>query len=108
MIVGSPLFPCQNARVQAFNNGSTTANVGVQHSYTSIIDGLKKVYFGEGGFRGLYSGICSTVLRTGVGPAVQLAAVDNLQRDLGNKLHDWSHITSVVLVSPCPGFLVAI
>jgi solute carrier family 25, member 34/35 len=64
---GSPFFLVKT-RLQSF---SPFLPVGTQHNYRNSVDGLKKIYGGEG-IKGLYRGVGAAMVRTGFGSSVQL------------------------------------
>lgn len=64
---GSPFFLVKT-RLQSF---SPSAPVGTQHEYKNAVDGMRKIYKGEG-IKGLYRGVGAAMVRTGFGSSVQL------------------------------------
>lgn len=64
---GSPFFLVKT-RLQSF---SPFLPVGTQHRYRNSVDGLWKIYGGEG-IKGLYRGVEAAMVRTGFGSSVQL------------------------------------
>lgn len=98
---GSPFFLVKT-RLQSF---STNLPVGTQHNYRNAIDGLSKIYRGEG-IRGLYRGVGAAMIRTGFGSSVQLPtyffAKRRLMRHAGMEEGPALHLTS----SAVSGFVV--
>lgn len=64
---GSPFFLVKT-RLQSY---SPAHPVGAQHQYKNAIDGMSKIYRGEG-IAGLYRGVGAAMVRTGFGSSVQL------------------------------------
>ncbi|KAK9458790.1 mitochondrial carrier domain-containing protein [Lipomyces oligophaga] len=66
-IAGSPFFLVKT-RMQSY---SPVFQVGTQTHYKNLWDGLSSIFKAEG-FKGLYRGVDSAILRTGAGSSVQL------------------------------------
>ncbi|KAK9478106.1 mitochondrial carrier domain-containing protein [Lipomyces japonicus] len=66
-IAGSPFFLVKT-RMQSY---SPAFQVGTQTHYKSLFHGLRTIYSSEG-FKGLYRGCASAIMRTGAGSSVQL------------------------------------
>lgn len=100
-MAGSPFFLVKT-RLQSF---SPFLPVGTQHKYKNSIDGLNKIYKGEG-IRGLYRGMSASMIRTGFGSSVQLPtyffAKRRLVRHLGMEDGPALHLLS----STASGFVV--
>lgn len=64
---GSPFFLVKT-RLQSF---SPSRPVGTQHQYKNALDGMSKIFKGEG-IGGLYRGVGAAMVRTGFGSSVQL------------------------------------
>ncbi|KAH8588176.1 mitochondrial oxaloacetate transport protein-like protein [Bisporella sp. PMI_857] len=64
---GSPFFLVKT-RLQSY---SPFAPVGTQHEYKNAVDGMRRIYKGEG-ITGLYRGVGAAMVRTGFGSSVQL------------------------------------
>jgi solute carrier family 25, member 34/35 len=98
---GSPFFLVKT-RLQSF---SPFLPVGTQHSYKNSVDGLRKIYGGEG-IKGLYRGVGAAMVRTGFGSSVQLPtyffAKRRLVKHLGMEEGPALHLAS----STVSGFVV--
>lgn len=98
---GSPFFLVKT-RLQSY---SPFLPVGTQHNYKNSIDGLSKIYRGEG-VKGLYRGVGAAMVRTGFGSSVQLPtyffAKRRLVRHLGMEDGPALHLAS----STASGFVV--
>ncbi|KAK6536463.1 Mitochondrial oxaloacetate carrier protein [Arthrobotrys megalospora] len=66
-IAGSPFFLFKT-RLQSY---SPAFPVGTQHPYKNFVEAARTIYSSEG-FKGLYRGVTSAVVRTGAGSSVQL------------------------------------
>ncbi|KAK6357087.1 Mitochondrial oxaloacetate carrier protein [Orbilia javanica] len=66
-IAGSPFFLFKT-RLQSY---SPAFPVGTQHPYKNFVEAGRTIYSAEG-FKGLYRGVTSAVVRTGAGSSVQL------------------------------------
>lgn len=100
---GSPFFLVKT-RLQSF---SPAAPVGTQHQYKNAVDGMRKIYRGEG-VKGLYRGVGAAMVRTGFGSSVQLPtyffAKRRLVKHLGMKDGPALHLAS----STASGFVVCV
>jgi len=98
---GSPFFLVKT-RLQSY---SPFAPVGTQHEYRNAVDGMRKIYKGEG-IRGLYRGVGAAMVRTGFGSSVQLPtyffAKRRLVKHLGLEEGPLLHLAS----STASGFVV--
>ncbi|KAJ5328374.1 hypothetical protein N7541_001487 [Penicillium brevicompactum] len=98
---GSPFFLVKT-RLQSY---SPFLPVGTQHNYKNSIDGLSKIYKGEG-IKGIYRGVGAAMIRTSFGSSVQLPtyffAKRRLTRHLGMEEGPALHLTS----SAVSGFVV--
>ncbi|KAI1000927.1 Mitochondrial oxaloacetate transport protein [Podosphaera aphanis] len=65
--LGSPFFLIKT-RLQSF---SPFMPVGTQHNYRNTVNGLRKIYSGEG-TAGLFRGVSAAMVRTGFGSSTQL------------------------------------
>ena len=93
--VASPLFLVKT-RMQSYS-GSSNLSVGFQHEYVQkgTIHALRTIYKANG-IRGLWRGADASMIRTGVGSAVQLSTYDATKQFLGNS--GWfSNISDVYL-----------
>ncbi|OAJ37047.1 hypothetical protein BDEG_21119 [Batrachochytrium dendrobatidis JEL423] len=79
--IASPLFLIKT-RMQSYTKGSILA-VGHQHSYVTkgTLHSLATVYR-QGGIKGLWRGVDASMMRTGVGSAVQLSSYDGCKQAL--------------------------
>lgn len=79
--------------------------VGTQHNYKNSVDGLSKIYKGEG-IKGIYRGVGAAMIRTSFGSSVQLPtyffAKRRLTRHLGMEEGPALHLSS----SAVSGFVV--
>lgn len=98
---GSPFFLVKT-RLQSY---SPFAPVGTQHEYKNAVDGMRRIYKGEG-ITGLYRGVGAAMVRTGFGSSVQLPtyffAKRRLVKHLGLEEGPLLHLAS----STCSGFVV--
>lgn len=94
--LGSP-FNLVKTRVQALSSSTTTTTGGT----FSII---KSIYSAEG-MRGFYHGLWASILRTGIGSAVQLSAFDYLKSKIPTNENRLLIMPLTALVS---GYLVAL
>ncbi|KAG0052439.1 Mitochondrial oxaloacetate carrier protein [Gryganskiella cystojenkinii] len=77
--LASPLFLVKT-RLQSYTSHAASV-VGHQHHYRHTFQALSRIY-GEEGIRGLYRGVDASMLRTGVGSAVQLPLYDIVKQKL--------------------------
>lgn len=77
--VGSPLFLVKT-RMQSYSSSSAIA-VGHQHYYKGTGDALYSIWR-QDGIRGLFRGCGASMMRTGVGSAVQLSCYDQIKHFL--------------------------
>ncbi|CAZ83836.1 unnamed protein product [Tuber melanosporum] len=100
-MVGSPFFLVKT-RLQSY---SPSLPVGTQHNYRNALDGFRTISRTEG-FKGLYRGVGSAMVRTGFGSSVQLPtyffAKRRLQKYLGLREGVGLHLAS----SAVSGFVV--
>ncbi|CAI7574115.1 unnamed protein product [Penicillium bialowiezense] len=98
---GSPFFLVKT-RLQSY---SPFLPVGTQHNYKNSVDGLSKIYKGEG-IKGIYRGVGAAMIRTSFGSSVQLPtyffAKRRLTRHLGMEEGPALHLSS----SAVSGFVV--
>jgi solute carrier family 25 protein 34/35 len=78
-VVSSPFFLIKT-RLQAQSAAPEGHKVGVQHNYSGVMDGLRKVHR-DRGVRGLFHGCKAAVWRTTVGSAAQLATYDKIKEE---------------------------
>eukprot|EP00842_Homolaphlyctis_polyrhiza_P002566 jgi/Hompol1/330/HPOL_002851-RA len=80
--LASPLFLVKT-RMQSYTSGNQAAAVGHQHNYVTkgMFHTLATVYRNEG-IRGLWRGADASMLRTGIGSAVQLSTYDSIKSSL--------------------------
>ncbi len=71
-IVANPVYLVKT-RLQSASGGH--AQVGVQHDYKGLLDGLSKIVSHDG-VKGLMQGVPSAMMRTAVGSGVQLSSYD--------------------------------
>ena len=100
-MVGSPFFLVKT-RLQSY---SPFLPVGTQHKYRNAVDGFRTISRTEG-FKGLYRGVGSAMVRTGFGSSVQLPtyffAKRRLQKYFGMQEGVGLHLAS----SAVSGFVV--
>ncbi|KAJ3364958.1 Mitochondrial oxaloacetate carrier protein [Allomyces javanicus] len=84
-LCGSPLFLVKT-RLQAYSSDPRLAGIGAQHRYKSTAHAMMAVVK-EGGVKNLWRGATASMMRTGVGSAVQLSSYDAIKNAL--KTHHW-------------------
>ena len=79
-----------------------------QHAYTGIYNGMK-AQLQSRGLRGMFHGVSSAMLRTGVGSAVQLATYDQIKSILVSNWNlDSKSVATHLLSSMTSGFFVCV
>jgi solute carrier family 25, member 34/35 len=99
--VGSPFFLVKT-RLQSY---SPFLPVGTQHNYKNSVDGLRRIYGGEG-IKGLYRGVGAAMIRTGFGSSVQLPTYFFAKRRLVRHLGMEDGLALHLASSTASGFVV--
>ncbi|KAI9150906.1 Mitochondrial oxaloacetate carrier protein [Blastocladiella emersonii ATCC 22665] len=76
-LLGSPLFLVKT-RMQSYSTDPRLMGVGAQHKYRHTGHALAEVVR-EGGVMNLWRGVTASMMRTGVGSAVQLSSYDTIK-----------------------------
>ncbi|ORZ35072.1 mitochondrial carrier domain-containing protein [Catenaria anguillulae PL171] len=76
-LLGSPLF-LTKTRMQSYSSDPRLMGVGTQHRYRGTMHAFSEVVK-EGGIKALWRGCTASMMRTGVGSAVQLSSYDAIK-----------------------------
>lgn len=76
--LGHPLYLVKN-RLQSIGKGAGGFTAVHKYDYKGPMDGLRRIYLEEGGFRALFRGVDAAVMRVGAGSAAQLASYETFK-----------------------------